>query len=287
MKYYLYRLKWWFVDKTGWIPKAPINVDIELAGKCQLACTMCPYGTGDFDTSKQGMMPLQMALDVLMQAKEAGTKAIKLNFRGEPGLHKNLELVARMAKRLGFVDVFINTNLLAFKDARLKELMGCGFDKVIVSIDGTDKKTYEAIRKGGDFDKLVKKIHLINWWKKKLSSETKIILQMVCEKPDEKLKELEADGYRFVEVQDRGQGAAKKIRERRRCPQPRQRLVVAWDGMIFGCCSNWNNEYPIGNISQMSLKEAWNSERLRKLREISEKCDADPCKNCQVESSYK
>ena len=269
------------VDKTGYIPKAPMNVDIELAGKCQLACTMCPYGTGSFDEAKQGMMSDTMVKDVLWQAWSLGVKSIKFNFRGESGLCKNLEKYIEIANQLGFVDIFINTNMLAFSKERLKNLKG--LTKLIVSIDGTNKEDYEKIRINGDYNKLIDNIHYFS----KHKGNTKLILQMVSETPDRKLEQIPADEYRYVKVQDRGQGAEGNTGERRRCPQPRQRLVVAWDGTIFPCCSNWNNEWPLGNIKDITLKEAWNNKRMQELRQISTKCDAFPCKGCQVAGSYK
>lgn len=286
VKYLLYRFRWWLADHTAYLPKAPINLDLELAGKCQLSCTMCPYGLGTFDESKQGMMPLEMAERALQEARAIGVKAIKLNFRGEPGLSKHLVPLINYAKALGFVDVFINTNLLAFSDSRLRQLVNSDIDKIIVSIDGCDKETYEKVRVGGDFDKLVKNIRKLSVYRG-FKLKPKIILQMVSEEPDERLYDLPADGYRFVKVQDRGQGIGKKTSKRRRCPQPRQRLVIGWDGTIFACCSNWGNEYPLGNYNEISLLDAWHGSKMQTLREISTKCDDFPCKDCQVSGSYK
>jgi len=275
----MYRFWWWLVDKTGLILKAPLNVDIELAGKCNLACVMCPYGTDSF--TNQGMMKKTMALQVIDEARKIGVKSIKFNFRGEPGLSKNLESLVQYAQ--GFEDVFINTNMLAFSEKRLVKLANIGLTKIIISVDGSTKADYEKIRIGGSFEKLVKNIKIFNFYKKK----TKVILQMVSDRPDEMLKQIPADEYRFVKVQDRGQGIGKNKGKRRRCPQPRQRLVVAWDGTIYGCCSNWDDEFPLGNIKTTTLLEAWRGDRMKELREISTKCESFPCKECQVGGSYK
>lgn len=286
LKYIAYRLKWWFVDKTGYIPKAPINLDLELAGKCNLKCTMCHYGMDAFDVSKQGMMDKNLAYKALDEAKEIGVKSVKFNFRGEPGLYKDLTELISYAKSLGFVDVFINTNMLAFNKDRLEKLALSGLDKIIISVDGADQETYEKIRVGGNFQKLKENIRYYQRWLRIAEKRTKVILQMVGEKPDPKLKDIIADEYRFVRMQDRS-GNAMEGRKRRRCPQPRQRIIVAWDGTLFPCCSNWENEYPLGNYKDMSLIDAWNGERMANIRNISVKCDQFPCKKCQVGVSYK
>lgn len=284
-KYFLYRLRWWLADHTPYLPKAPINLDLELAGKCNLSCTMCPYGTGAFDESMQGMMDKEMALKALREGAAMGIKSVKFNFRGEPGLHKDLSELMIRAKALGYVDRFINTNLTAFSEERINALIKARPTKIIVSIDGITPEEYEETRKGAKWSKLVRNFHFLREARYVYSPETKIIIQSVgTEKPD--LTYLNADEYRFQPVQDRGQGDQRRTGERRRCPQPRQRLVIGWDGTIFPCCSNWNNEYPLGNYNTMSLKQAWNGYRMTKLREDTQ-CQNFPCKDCQVGGSWK
>ena len=76
---------------------------------------------------------------------------------------------------------------------------------------------------------------------------------------------------------------------RRRCNQPWQRMIVARDGMVYPCCSDWYCTYPIGDAKKQSLKEIWTGkpmEDLRNLNRAGRLNDADPCKNCFVTSSY-
>lgn len=160
--------------------KFPVHVDIELAGKCQLACTMCPYGTGDFDKSKQGMMTRDMAIMVLEHAKQGGAKSIKLNFRGEPGLSKNLACIAETAQKLGFTEVAINTNLTSFTSQRLVKAAQ-HLDLIIVSIDGATKETYEAIRVKGNFEILMHNLKTL----RDMEYKPKVRLQMVVQKQNQ------------------------------------------------------------------------------------------------------
>lgn len=267
----------------------PVHVDIELAGKCQLACTMCPYGTGDFDKSKQGMMDLHMANKVLIQADAGGAKSIKLNFRGEPGLYKHFIEIANIAKHwLNFTEVAINTNLTSFTDDKL--VLACkNLDLIIISIDGATKETYEAIRVKGDFEQLMHKLALL----RSTYPRPKIRLQMVVQERNQhevdffKIKFYPyCDEMVFQNVRDRGAGEG-LVSERTRCPQPWQRLIVGWDGKVFACCGNWDNEWAIGQLPMDTLQECWDSERLRILRRKATDFDSFPCKDCTVGSSYK
>lgn len=288
IQYLLYRLRF---HLRQWFPgKFPIHVDIELAGKCQLACVMCPFGdnsdgTGSFDSSKQGMMPHEMVSLAIRQAYKGGAKSIKFNFRGEPGLSPNLHIWVDLARALGFIDIMINTNLTAFSHRRLKGLADAGLDLLIVSVDGATKKTYESIRIKGDFGKLVGNLEYLN----SLPNRPKIRINMTVQ--DKNRREVDmmekvfgklCDEIQFNAVRSDNSG------ERKKCPQPSQRLVIMWDGQVGACCSNWNNEAVIGKFPEQSLQEIWDGpKRKQLLYYAADPNRGGPCKGCLVGGSYK
>jgi radical SAM protein with 4Fe4S-binding SPASM domain len=251
---------------------------------------MCPFGTGGFDESMQGMMPFNMALSALAEARSNGAMSVKLNFRGEPGLSKDLARLAEIAKALGYVDVMINTNMTAFSRQRIKELVQV-FDTVIVSIDGANQYTYEKIRVNGDFERLRTNIDWFNFYRDKEWGDCKLIVQMTTQPSnvgqEEELKRIfKADEYKFSKMTDRTGNIARN-QKRIACKQPHQRLIVAWDGTIFPCCHNWNNEYPLGNYNDITLKQAWDGERMKQLREYAKDPNKGaPCDTCVVGSTY-
>ena len=76
--------------------------------------------------------------------------------------------------------------------------------------------------------------------------------------------------------------------ERKRCPQPSQRLVIGWDGTAYGCCGNWDDNFPVGRFPEDSIKALWNREPMKLLRQIARDPNcALPCKTCEVGASYK
>lgn len=283
--YWLYRARFKLAG-FGIPGKFPVHVDIELAGKCQLKCTMCGFGEGTFSKDRQGMMPRHMAHNVVLQASRRGAKSIKFNFRGEPGLCKFLPEMVEKAKQLGIVEVAINTNLTAFTEESLDRLCAAGLDLMIVSIDGIKAATYEKIRIGGNFNRLLERLDYLC----AKQNRPRVRLQMV---------EQETNRWEACQLMNhgvRGLGDEVKIQPnrwdntgaRKRCPQPYQRLVVAWDGKVFACCNNWKREFVVGKFPERNLYEIWNhSVKLRKLRYASKKCLIDPCKDCKVGGSYK
>lgn len=283
LKHKYYR---WKFNAAPYLPLSfPVHVDIELSAKCQLACSMCAYGTGDFDESKQGMMPRDVALDALYQAAAGGAKSVKLNFRGEPGLSQDLAPMTLTAKMLGFTEVAINTNLTSFSRRRLVELCEAGLDLMIVSIDGATQETYESIRVKGDFIKLIRNLQFVY----KRWDRPRIRIQMVVQERNSHETDLLnltfedlCDEIVFQDIRQSNSG------QRKKCPQPWQRLVVMWDGKVGACCHNWDHEAIIGQFPKQTLAGIWRNGNMKLLREwASHPEQGGPCRTCTVGSSYK
>jgi radical SAM protein with 4Fe4S-binding SPASM domain len=72
--------------------------------------------------------------------------------------------------------------------------------------------------------------------------------------------------------------------ERFICPQPWQRLVVAWNGKTYPCCIDHYGSYFLGNLNDESLLSIWTGRKLNALREkflSREWITVDMCKRCQ------
>ena len=53
-----------------------------------------------------------------------------------------------------------------------------------------------------------------------------------------------------------------------KCSFPSKQLVIDVDGNILPCCTFNGREMPLGNVADMTLEEAWASERIHGLREL-------------------
>jgi radical SAM protein with 4Fe4S-binding SPASM domain len=299
-EFFSYRLLWNFVARYDHVTKFPLHLDIETTDSCNLKCIMCVHGLeGVPDT---GMIDMRFAKKMIGQAAKGGTKSIKFNWRGEPALHKGLEELVKEAKNQGILEVQINTNGIPFTEKRIRSIIDCGLDRIIFSMDGATKETYEKIRIKADFDKLMKNIKLFY----DIRSEKKqvkpfIRIQMVKMKDNESevnnflqmWKEV-ADDIVVKDVTDRGQGgefyAGNQVATgRKRCNQPWQRMIVARDGKVFPCCSDWNRTWEIGDANTTPLHEIWKGKKMSQMRQINRDKklnDYEPCKDCFVLSSY-
>lgn len=297
-----YREQWDRADRNDYLPPHPLHVDIELSDACNLKCRMCGHGMGT--VKNPGLMEWDLAKKVIDQCAEMGVYSIKFNWRGEVVLNKHLPDAVKYTKEKGILEVQINTNGNLSK-ARENSLIECaenGIDRIIFSIDGFSKKTYEAIRIGGNYENVLYNVHkLLEWKKLKKSAKPFIRVQMVrttinAHEVDDFIAYWNplVDDVRISDVMDRGQGCGLSVGDqvtvgRRRCPQPFQRLAVGRDGRVSPCCADWNQEYVVGDVNTMTLKDMWMNDRMTFIRDVQNGIEHDKipiCRDCYVKESF-
>lgn len=300
IRYLLYRFKWNYYPKIGLPSKFPFHVDIETTDSCNLRCVMCVHGQGK--AVNTGFIDKEFARRVIRESADSGVYSIKLNWRGEPALYKDLSELVRFAKECGILEVQMNTNGIPFSEDKIKDIIQAGLDRIIISVDADSEQTYNKIRIGGNFKKLIDNIESFIRIRSELGLKKPFIrLQMV--RMNENKDEVHAfverwkgkvDDLRVSDVTDRGQGKELIVGDqvavgRRRCPQPWQRLVVSREGIVLGCCSDWYQNWIVGDARNDSMKSIWKGERMRTLRKliVENKMDEfEPCKSCYVKESY-
>lgn len=286
-RFWKYRFLWWLTENFDYTPKAPLHVDIELTNQCNLKCVMCPQGDENWKPQK-GMMSKEMAKSIIDQCVILGVFSIKLQFRGESALHKDLPEIIAYAKNEGILEVQMNTNGIPYTKTKVRKMVAAGLDRLIVSVDGATPKTYAKIRIGGKLSDVKRTLGWFRSIKGQLKTRRPYIRLQMTQQEDnrheaqefrEKWKEY-ADEINVKQVRSWNTG------ERKSCPQPRQRLVVGWNGECYGCCNAWNEESFIWRgtlLNQIMLS----TKRLRLISLAEDPSKGEPCKSCQVRSSYK
>ena len=137
----------------------PTMMDIEPASRCNYACGMCILHTWK-NRKRADDMTFEMFRRLLDQ--QPGLWEVKLQGLGEPLLNRDLaDMVALCSERSIWTRTTINGSLLHMHD-NARRLLEAGIGEVQVSLDGADKETYEAIRRGGDFDRFAENCRLFN-----------------------------------------------------------------------------------------------------------------------------
>ena len=98
--YAKYRVDWNLRVTERNCGEIPLNLNVEVTTRCNLACTFCSHPS--LTKEQTGDLPLELYKKVLSEAKQhGGIKAVNLNGLGEPTLRKDLPEFIRIAQDYG------------------------------------------------------------------------------------------------------------------------------------------------------------------------------------------
>lgn len=138
----------------------PIRLDIENVSRCNFRCTMCVVS----DWPKgQRANDLSLAAFKALIDEQTGLLEIKLQGIGEPTLQGDdfYAMIRYARSRKLWVRTTTNASLLHLRDGARK-LIDSGVNEVQISIDGPERETFEAIRRGAHFATVVSNCKTIN-----------------------------------------------------------------------------------------------------------------------------
>ncbi|HUL51623.1 MAG TPA: radical SAM protein [Candidatus Nitrosotalea sp.] len=146
--------------RSATVDYLPIKLDIENVSRCNFHCTMCVVS--DWPKGKRGddmsLAEFQRLID-----EQYGLVEIKLQGIGEPTMQGDdfFEMIKYARARNIWVRTTTNASLLHIKD-NYRKLVDSGVNEIQISIDGADKATFESIRRGSRFEKVIENCKLIN-----------------------------------------------------------------------------------------------------------------------------
>jgi len=280
--------------------KFPRYLEIETINACNARCPMCTITS--WKRNAEPMADELFAKIASEIAKHANTiKRVSLYRDGEPLLDKKLSSRVAMLKKKKVKNVAISTNVSLLTESKSIELLNAGIDLVIMSIDSLNKQVYENIRVGLNFDKVLKNALNFIKLRDKVRPETKIWMRMILQEsnnkewPDykrywsKKLSKNDRIYYHHIfnwgGQLDGFKPIAKSYEPNLPCVSLWSLLVIFSNGDVSLCNVDFKNKYPIGNVRLSSIEELWQSELMKKKRELhlsGNKGKIDICKSCNV-----
>lgn len=299
-EYFEYRRKWVENPKNMVIQDFPIHMDVEITNYCNLLCPMCPrtikMKNGSHDELHH--MSFDLFKKIIDEGSANGLCSVKFNYSGEPLMHKDVAKMVKYCKDNGILDVMFNTNAVLLTEQMSRDLLEAGIDGLYVSFDSPYKETYESIRVGAKFEKVVENVKTFSqirnsderFWKTQLRV-SKVLF------PDEKEEDVLVfinmwkdivDAVGFGTYMEDGEETELPYNPKYRCDQPWQRLFVKENGIAFPCCRDNKLQYIVGDANNQSVKEIWHGDLLKKLRAAHASGNYNTieiCKNCQYLSA--
>jgi sulfatase maturation enzyme AslB (radical SAM superfamily) len=285
--------------KGGLLP-FPQNVHIEVTNKCNLQCPMCPIGD---KARPEGFMEFDLFKQIVKQCRrQYSLEKMALMGLGEPFLHPELIEMSRYAKMNKISHVFTSTNVTLLNEEISKNILTrSGFDLLAFSVDGATKGTYDSIRKGADFHKITANIMTFLKMRKSLNkNKPRIVLQFLVMKENHTEKKMFIESWKdkldsrdliFLrdvdtfggQVPDYRLESQKQASQRKPCMQLWRDLTLSWDGDIGVCCKDLKYILKVGNINDLSIKDAWTGARWNELRALHNRSEWGkliPCSDC-------
>ncbi|MFA5147151.1 MAG: radical SAM protein [Candidatus Omnitrophota bacterium] len=286
-----YRREWEENPVNYKVSDFPLQLDIEVSGRCNLMCSHCVRHSRRTDI---GDIDVELFKKIIDEGSRYGLYAMSPHWLGESFLHPHLIEMIKYAKYKGVVDIRINTNCTLIDEEMANKVLGSGLDTLICSIDAVEEETYNRIKLGSDFSLVNENIErLISLRDRKGLDKPKIIVQMIdMKKTHEELASfvdywrVRADKVRVATYQSPDGRPNDRNRVRNApdsifpCPQLWQRLVIAWDGTVYSCLGNNACRDPLGNVKEMPLYDIWHGDKLNKLRQLHIEYKADDIEMC-------
>jgi radical SAM protein with 4Fe4S-binding SPASM domain len=275
-----YRHWYHFLRRSESIPGGPLYINVEPTNACNLKCKVC--STSSNNSRKRGFMDLDLFHNVVDQARDAGVQKIAMFLAGEPLLHKDIAAMTKYVVDSG-MEARIRTNATLLTADKSEALLDAGLDFLGISFDGDNKKDYESIRIGANYDEVLENVfNFLRLKKEKGLDKPFVSLQMIklVDNPHQEIDPDFIEQFAGLPIDEfspinphnwRGEKDDIEQRERGHNYYPCQflwsALSITWDGRVV-CCADLNGQHVLGDIKKSSLLDIWNGESLRHHRQL-------------------
>lgn len=289
---------------TNELTPFPSQVIVDVTERCNYACVHCPHK----DFVKSGIytgadldVGLNKKLVDEVSSEGYGTcEYLRYTANGEPLLHKDIMEMLRYACEHSKTRINLTTNGSLLTERKAKQIVDMGVTVVDISLDAYNYKTYSKIRVNGNLAQVEENVLFLIDYIKLGGYNTKVIVSFVeQEKNSDEItkfnsfwKTMSAD-YVVIRNLHSNAGADSEIGDELRgvgdmtdrlpCRYPWERLTLTPRGAIAYCPVDWHYTSQIYSFREHTIKEAWNSEHMRMLREAhieGDYANFPLCDNC-------
>lgn len=258
----------------------PFYIDIELTNNCNIDCIMCKR---QIMTREIGYMSEDIYKKIVdeMSMYDAGLRYCR---SGEPTLHKQITDFINYANEKKVVN-YLSTNGFYGKE-KMMQVLKSKPDIIRFSFQGLTASEFEKFRKPAQFKAVKDNVLLCAEERERLGWERPylIISTTILDETPEEVEAFKEDWLRFVDrievgrttfswVKQEGgyEDEKSRVTVQRKyipCLEIMTKISINWNGDITACCGDYNGFMVIGNIRDMSIKEAWDSSAENHFREM-------------------
>lgn len=271
---------------------------------------MCPLKTNK--SNQITKMTDKLFNEIIKEiSKEGGLRCIVLHLQNEPLLDNDIFHKIQLIKKIGKGQLitFFATNGTLFSNDKISELEHSGLDELVVSLDASREETYNKIRQGLDYKKVLNNIQRITKSKfngnfyvgfvkqsgnlqefdefkkmcKKMKVKTKI--SRICNRTGD------LNNFKLYNINKKEMSYFERIemyliqKVIKVCPFTINWINILYNGDVIVCCNDYNKKIVIGNLNHSTIKEIWNNkqfETIRRLQVEKRYKEITTCKMCSL-----
>lgn len=289
----------------------PSTYIIDICGRCNLKCPLCPQGAGILGHEQPVKYMSQQDFETIFGRIKPSAKSISLHNWSEPFLNPEVsQIIKFLNKEAPDIFLHISSNGVILNEERIKKLSGARIDLLEISISGVTQDIYKKYHKNGEIKKVLNNIKLLIKNKdleiKKLSVKYlqfdynilpyftikgEILKGLGIDKfpPFVELKIIPGyvtaavSGYEEKYPAVLGKHKSKKIPMKDTCNYPFEQLVIRSDGEMFPCCVvPYDQNFSLGNLLTMESKDFSTSPKYNEFRESFVNGTNPVCNSCYL-----
>ena len=281
-----YRQDWSDASEFRTRPHFPLSLDLEANASCNLACIMCVVGAASYQNPMAAtpMMDMKLYERLMIQAQEHGLPAMTFGYLSEPLLRPDIDKMVRLARGAGVMDIRLGSNGMLLTSETSRQLVDAGLTRLEISLDAFRPETYRRIRRGGRLDRVVRNLEGFLDIRARVGSDIPVLRLSFLNLPHNRGEQedfleqwrLRADLFSIQEpiyypdapIAGQLKLVPRPVSPDFKCAQPWQRLIVRSNGDVYPCCSIDGLGLKIGSAGTSSIRELWNSRRMRQLAQL-------------------
>lgn len=284
----------------------PRYIDVELTNQCNFRCCFCPSGTKSMQRTR-GYMNEEVVNALLDNIEKYQIPGVRFIRWGEPTLHPSYIEIMKRVKAAGAA-IHINTNGSQLNSEQISQLIAIPLDSIKFSFQGADEGTYNEMREGGDYKRL---LGIIEEMARTRGNHPFPYIQISTTLTGETAEQIEdfkrdiegyCDSYNVgytklthlnvdsMNISDEEKKKICQLQEHEKihhtyrtvCAEAFDKLSINWNGDVTLCCSDYDNFMIVGNILDMDLKQIFTSRAANQYRDLIVKRQYGKIKCCST-----
>ncbi|MBD3309188.1 radical SAM protein [candidate division KSB3 bacterium] len=153
------------------VPERFLSVRIDITNKCNLRCKMCYFSMEKVKQQPRTEMPVQLFRKIARQVFPVARQLI-ISAGAEPLYAKDFPKMLEIVADYDIPHTAFFTNGTLLNEQNITTIIASGISLITISFDGATAHTYEAIRRGAKFDRVINNIRLLQHIKRQMASST-------------------------------------------------------------------------------------------------------------------